>query len=119
MILKIGTTDFSNYVSALKVEKNYLTSEYSGRNAAGTMSIDVIANKYKITASFITLPVATTKTILSAISGYANLSITFMDPFTNTTQTKTCYIGTPSIEYYRLSNNMKMTKPFSINFIEL
>lgn len=119
MLLKIGNIDFSDFVADLKVDKNYLTSDFSGRNAAGTMVIDVVASKYKISVTFRTMTVSEAQSLLSALSGYANLSITFMNPFTNATTTITSYIATPSVTYYRYSADLKLTKPFTIDFIEM
>lgn len=98
MILQIGTTDISNYVSELKADRNTLVADTSGRNAAGTMAIDVIANKWKISVKFRPLNNTELATLYGLISSYSGLTVKFMNPFTGSLQQMTAYTSTPSIE---------------------
>ena len=117
---KIGSTDFSPFVSGLKVGKETIVSDKSGRNAAGKMAIDIVAQKYKLYVTFRPMTESEVYTLLNKISGFAGLSVTFRDPFSSTyTKTITCYTNTPEPEYYTIQNNLKLTKDFSINFIEM
>lgn len=116
---KIGNVDFSPYVSALKIGHETIVSDHSGRNASGTMSIDVVAQKYKLYVSFRPMTAGEANTLLQSISSYSNLQVTFLNPFTALATTIRCYTGTPEVEWYTLQNGVQLTKDFSINFIEL
>ena len=115
---KIGNTDFSSYVSGLKIGYETLVADNSGRNANGDTVLDVINHKVKVYATFRPLSTAEMATLLTAIADYV-IQITFRDAKTQTTKTITCYTGTPEPEYYCIQNNKVMYKQFSLNFIEL
>ena len=116
---KIGNTDYSAFVSGLKIGHETIVSDKSGRNAAGSMSIDIVARKYKLYVTFRPMTVSEVNSLLNSISGFSNLSITFLNPFTATPTTITCYTNTPEVEYYTIQNSLQLTKDFSVNFIEL
>ena len=115
---KVGGVDYSHLVSGLKVGRETLVSDNSGRNAAGDTVIDVVNKKYKI---YVTLRHTTSSEMyafLRAIEGYV-VSVTFLNPMTNLPQTITAYTGTPEPEYYTIQSGKTIYKPMSINFIEL
>ena len=115
--LKIGSTDFSNLVSNLKVGYETLVSNKSGRNANGDTVVDVINEKNKVYVTLRHTTNAEMKSFLAAIKPYV-IDVTFLDPETNALTTITAYHGTPQPEYYTISDKT-IFKPMSINFIEL
>ena len=48
VFLKIGDTDFTNYIAEQKTTYTVLASEDSGRNARGNMIIDVVNKKTRL-----------------------------------------------------------------------
>lgn len=115
---KINGEDFSHLVSGLKIGKETLVSDNSGRNAAGNTVIDVINQKYKV---YVTLRHTTDDemdSFLSAISDYV-VNVEFKNPFTSAVGKITAYHGTPEPEYYTIQPTSVIYKPMSINFIEL
>lgn len=115
---KVNGEDFSNLVSGMKVGRETLVSDNSGRNAAGNTVIDVINKKYKV---YITLRHTFAQEMdrfLMAISGYV-VNVEFLNPMTSEVDTITAYTGTPEPEYYTIQDARIIYKPMSINFIEL
>ena len=116
--LKINGKNFSHLVSGLKVGKETLVSDNSGRNAAGNTVIDVVNKKYKL---YVTLRHTTAQEMddfLSAIGDYV-VGVEFLNPFTTAVDSITAYTGTPEPEYYTIQDNHIIYKPMSLNFIEL
>ena len=118
MYFTINSVDYSNLVSGLKVGKETLVSDNSGRNAAGDTVIDVINKKYKIYITLRHTTDAEMASFLAAISDYV-VEVGFRNPQTKAITTITAYTGTPEPEYYTIQNNFVVYKPLSINFIEL
>jgi hypothetical protein len=116
VIFKINDIDFSGLVAALKVGYETLVSDSSGRNAAGDTVIDVINMKRKIYVTLRHTTFAEMQSFLAAVANF-QVSVTYLDPRTNTLQTASTYIGTPEPEYFNVSKTIY--KPMSLNFIEL
>ena len=116
--LKIGNTDVSNLVKGLKVGYETLVSDNSGRNANGDTVLDIINRKVKLYVTFRPMDSSEMATLLSAISNYV-ISVSYRDSKTNTTNTITCYTGTPEPEYYWILDNQLLYKSMSLNFIEM
>lgn len=116
---KIGTTDFSSYVSSLKVGYETLLSDKSGRNASGNNVIDVVNKKYKVYVTFKPLTRTEMSALMNKLDNYV-MDISFMNPKTgNIVNNVNCYVSTPEPEFYRMISNSKMLyKPMSVNFIE-
>lgn len=117
MFFKINNKDFSFLVSGLKIGYETLVSDNSGRNAAGDTVIDVINKKLKV---YVTLRHTTDdemQDFLKALEDYV-VSVSFLNPTTNSMASITAYTSTPEPEYYTISNKT-IYKPMSINFIEL
>ena len=115
-IFKVNNVDFSDLVSGLKVGYETLVSDSSGRNANGDTVIDVINTKRKIYVTLRHTTIAEMTRFLSAIDPY-QVTVTYLDPKTNTLQSASTYTGTPEPEYYNISKSLY--KPMSLNFIEL
>ena len=118
MYFTINSVDYSNLVSGLKVGKETLVSDNSGRNAAGDTVIDVINKKYKIYITLRHTTDAEMASFLAAISDYV-VEVGFRNPQTKAITTITAYTGTPEPEYYTIQDDFVVYKPLSINFIEL
>ena len=115
-LLKIGSKDFSDLVSGLKVGYETLVSDSSGRNAAGDTVLDVINTKRKIYVTLRHTFADEMQEFLSAIEPF-QVTITYLDPRTGDTSTADTYIGTPEPEYYNAK--LGIYKPMNLNFIEL
>lgn len=115
---KINGTDFSHIVSSMKVGTETLVSENSGRNANGDTVIDVVNKKYKVYIGLRHTTDTEMKTFLSAIEDYV-VTVTFLNPKTNSLTTITAYTGTPEPEYFTIQDNRVFCKPMTLNFIEL
>ena len=115
-IFKIGSADFSGLVSGLKVGYETLVSNNSGRNANGDTVLDVINLKRKIYVTLRHTTVAEMQNFLAAVKPF-QVTVSYLDPMTNTLESADTYIGTPEPEYYNV--NRSIYKPLSLNFIEL
>lgn len=115
---KINGVDFSHIVSGLKVGRETLVSDNSGRNAAGDTVIDVVNQKHKL---YVTLRHTTAQEMdgfINAISSYV-VEVEFLNPFSTAFDSITAYTGTPEPEYYTIQDSHIIYKPMSLNFIEL
>lgn len=115
---KIGSQDFSSLVSGMKVGYETLVSDNSGRNAAGDTVIDVVNEKKKVYIQFRHMTGDEMNSLLNAVQSYV-VSVSFLDPRTNTLTTIKAYTGTPEPEYYTIQPGHTIYKPMSLNFIEL
>lgn len=118
-ILKINNVDVSNFVSGLQASRQTLVSDTSGRNASGTMSIDIINHKWTIAVTFRPLNTTEASTLYNLIEGYAGLEVAFINPYTNQETIAICYTGTPTADWYRYSSNLKLLKSSKLDFIEM
>jgi hypothetical protein len=116
-ILYINGTDFSHMVSDLKVGKETLVSDNSGRNAAGDMVVDVINKKYKVYVTFRHTTEYEMDRLLNTIDDYV-ITLEFYNPYNSDMYEITAYTSTPEPEYYTISDKT-IFKPMSLNFIEL
>lgn len=115
---KINNTDFSKFVSGLKVGNEVLVSDSSGRNANGDTVIDIVNRKFKLYVTFIPMYQEDMKAFLGSIENYV-VEVSFRNPKTNELTTITAYTGTPEPEYYTIQNNKVLYKPLTLNFIQL
>ena len=118
MYFKIGDKDFSSLVSSLKVGKETLVSDESGRNANGDMVIDIVNKKRKVYVGLRYTTGAEMQQFLAATEGYV-VNVSFLDPHTQKMTTIRAYIGTPEPEYYTIQSGHVLCKPMNLNFIEL
>lgn len=114
---KINGEDFSHLVSGLKVGFETLVSDDSGRNANGDTVVDVINKKDKVYVTLRHTTDSEMSSFLFALEPFV-VSITYLNPKTNSLKTIETYSGTPEPEYYTISNTT-IYKPMSINFVEL
>ena len=113
---KINDVDYSQYVNQLNVgtEVNYNAQT----NAAGDTVVDYINSKRVIEVGIIPLTPTYLASLTSAIANFA-VSISFLNPNTNTLETIDCIIPSSNVEYYTIQAGKVMTKAFTLQFIEL
>lgn len=114
---KIGSEDFSPYVSGLKINTSALYN--SQINAAGDTIVDYIKSKRTIEVDIIPIDEVVMLKLQLAINPF-NVSISFLNPDTNElAENINCIIPTDSIEYYTIQIKKKMFKALKLTFIEL
>lgn len=114
---KIDNIDYSQYTNELKVgsEANYNAQT----NAAGDTVVDYVNKKRVIEVGIIPLTPTYLSNLITAINKF-NVSITFLNPETNSLETINCIIPSSNVEYYTIQANGKvMAKAFTLQFIEL
>ena len=114
---KIGDTDFSAYVSGLKVTSN---SNYNAQqNANYDTVVDYINTKRTIEVEIIPLDPTIMASLLTAIDAF-NVSISFRNPKTNTLATGVnCIITSNEVSYYTIQDTKVMYQKFNLKFNEL
>ena len=114
--LKINDTDFSHCVNELKVgnEANYNAET----NAAGNTVVDYINTKRVIEVGIIPLSSGLLAQLATALKSFY-VSLTYLNPATNSTETIDCIIPSTNIEYYTIQVGKTMSKAFTLQFIEL
>lgn len=87
--------------------------------AAGNTLVKPVNSKYIIEVGFIPLTVEDMKRLQTHISKLT-LSISFLEPATNTIKTINCMLANTLVEYYTIQpNGTILYKPFSLQFTEL
>lgn len=114
---KIGDTDFSAYVSGLKVTSN---SNYNAQqNANYDTVVDYINTKRTIEVEIIPLDTTIMTSLLAAIDSF-NVSISFRNPKTNALVTGVnCIITSNEVSYYTIQDTKVMYQRFNLKFNEL
>lgn len=115
---KIGNTDYSSYVKSMKVGYETILSEDSGRNANGDNVVDIVNRKYKLYITFIPMPATAMKNLMQSISDFV-VSVSFLNPRTETITTINAYTGTPNPEYYFILDDRTLMKDLTLDFIEM
>lgn len=116
-IFKIGDTDFSPYVSGLKVSTK---ASYSAQqNANYDTVVDYINQKRTIEVEIIPLDATTMTAVLSAIEAF-NVNISFRNPKTKALETNVnCIIDSHTESYYTIQSTKEMFNKFTLKFSEL
>lgn len=115
---KIGNTDLSKYVSALKVGTETIVSDDSGRNANGDTVLDIVTTKKKVYITFRPMFDSEMIEVMTAVNPFV-ITVQYRDPLTGSLDTITCYTGTPEPEYYTIQQGKVLYKPMNLNFIEM
>lgn len=114
---KINNTDYSKFVSELKV--NDITNYNAQTNAAGDTVVDFINKKREITVAFISLIDGTIlKGLIEKLNAFS-MPISFRNPRTGEIETINVIIPTYEIEYYTIQETKVMYKAFTLTFTEL
>lgn len=114
---KIGENDYSMYVNELVINK---TANYNAQtNAAGDTVIDYINQKRSIEVGIIPLDAESMLALQADIDKF-NVSISFLNPLTNTLESNVnVIIPENGVEYYTIRADRTMFKAFKLEFIEL
>ena len=114
---KIGATDFSSSVNALKVTR---AANYNAQtNAAGNTVADLINHKRTIEVGIIPLNARDLAALMAAVNGFI-VELSFLDPLTNAlAQNVPCIIPERGVDYYTIRADKTLTKAFTLKFIEL
>ena len=114
---KIDNTDFSSYVSGLKISSN---SNYNAQqNANCDTVVDYINTKRTIEVEIIPLDAAAMAKLLAEIDAFS-VSISFRNPKTNLLETGvSCIIASHDISYYTIQDSKIMYQKFNLKFNEL
>lgn len=114
---KIGSNDYSSLCSGLKIKSNVLYN--SQTNAAGTTVADYINTKRTIEVEIIPLDAAAMLQLQLDIKAF-NVSLSFMNPQTNTLEENVaCIIPSHEVKYYTIQANKTMFDAVSLTFTEL
>lgn len=114
---KIGSTDFSAYVSGLKIstDVNYNAQQNANRDTV----VDYINKKRTFEVEIIPLDTIAMAKLLAAIDAF-NVSISFRNPKTNALETGvSCIIASHDISYYTIQDSKIMYQKFNLKFNEL
>jgi hypothetical protein len=114
---KIDDIDFSSIVSELKVETNALYNAQT--NAAGDTVVDYINKKRTIEVGIIHIDEVKMLELQNAIDAF-NVSLTFLNPRTNTLEENVnCIISQNAVEYFTIQKDRKLFKASTLVFQEL
>ena len=114
---KIGDTDFSHCVNALKVST---AANYNAQtNAAGNTVVDYINSKRTIEVGIIPLDQSAMVELRAAIKAFS-VSISFRNPDTNAlAENVACIAPDSEADYYTIHTGGARYKAFTLTFIEL
>ena len=114
---KIGSTDFSAYVSGLKIstDVNYNAQQNANRDTV----VDYINKKRTFEVEIIPLDSTAMAKLLAAIDDFS-VSISFRNPKTNALETGvSCIIASHDVSYYTIQDSKIMYQKFNLKFNEL
>ena len=116
--LKIGNTDFSDYVAYQGLGQEDETIVDEARDVTGTMVGDIIARKSKVLVHFRPLTQDEMYTFKTAISSYF-VTIKFWDNRTRALKEIKAYVGTHNEKIWMTDDNgVAWWSDFDCNFIE-
>lgn len=114
---KINGTDYSKYVSGLKVGKTAIYK--SATNAAGNTVVKLINIKRTLTVTIIPLDDVAMAALQKDIGSF-KVSISYRDPDTNElAENVNCIIPVNEVEYYTIQADKVMYKAFLLTITEL
>lgn len=112
----INDTDYSAYVSGLKVSK---AANYTAQtNAAGNTVVDYINSKRTIEVEIIPLTDDRMISLQNALNEFS-MNISFRNPATNALETIAVIIPETEIEYYTIQADKVMYNAVVLTFTEL
>lgn len=113
---KINNIDFSHCVNKLTVDTKH---KYTAReNASGNLMVKYITNKKNLKVGIIPLTDSQYKSFLTEINKF-QVTVTFLNPQTNSLETIDCIIPINTVEYYTIQADKKMLKAFNITCEQL
>lgn len=112
---KINSTDFSDYVSKLKVGTEWI---YKSRDSAsGVTIVKPLGIKRTVEVGIRALSDSEAKTLLTAVNGFT-VNISYLNPDTNTVETIPCFVPEHVKDYYTINDEQVLLNPFTISFIQ-
>lgn len=116
MVININGNDIPD-PSGLQWDLTDVSSDSSGRNAAGSMLKDLIAQKVKLGLSWNFLTFQDASTILQAIDSiYFNVA--YPDPKAGSVTVKTFYVDSRSAPMYSICDGIAGWKSLSLSLVE-
>lgn len=88
------------------------------RVASGRIVIDRIATKIKLNMSWKYIPASALATLLTQIDN-VYFDVEYLDPRTNTRQTREFYVGDRTVGMYKYNNGNPIYIDIGFNFIEV
>lgn len=108
--LKINGTDYSQYVNKLSITTK---QKYTAReSASGDLLVKYITAKRNIQVGLRPLDASRAKTLIAAISGgnSMNVTVTFLDPSTNSLSTANCIVPVNTVDYEFINSEGTLLK---------
>ncbi len=118
--IRINGTDFDP--SKMDISIQSVSAADAGRDESGLMHVRYIATKYKIELEWLCPSPALTKSILKAVqptAGHEYVSVDFVDPVSNSQQTKYMYVGDRNAPYQMWGRKRKFFSRVAFDLIEI
>jgi hypothetical protein len=115
-IINVNSVDMPD-PSKLQITVSDISSDNSGRNAAGEMLKDKIAQKVKLSCTWNWLTNAQCSQLLNAIDPIY-FSVVYPDPKAGTNLTATMYVGDRTAPVYWVQNGVPGWQGVAMDFIE-
>lgn len=113
---RINETNLSPYISGLKI--SYKTNYNAQTNAAGDMVVDIVNKKKVFDVTFTYMNYGSLRSIIDDFYKEPSVTVYYLDPDTGETSYTQCFVAGFDIDYYTISR-LIITKPFTVQFIEL
>ena len=120
-VLKVNGTDLTPYIADEGYQVDWYDLSYdAGRNARGTMQMNVVAEKIKIIINTMAMSETNFSALMSVVRASKTYTVEYFDPYYNTMKTIQCYRGDrTSTMKQDLEDTGILMQPASISFIEL
>lgn len=120
-VLKVNGTDLTPYIADEGYQVEWYDLSYdAGRNARGTMQMNIVASKVKIIINTMTMSETNFAALMSVVRANTTYSVEYFDPYYNQMKTVQCYRGDrTSTMKQDLEDTGILMQPISISFIEL
>lgn len=116
-LLKVNGTYIPD-PSSLQWGLQTVSDQNAGRTTDGKMHVNMITEKRKLELSWTGVSFAVASEILQAVH-HETFQVTYLDALTNTTQTRTFYVGDRTAPVYSYSNGYKWYSNVAFNIIEV
>lgn len=121
-LVLINGVDVSKYLSTDSKISWYDVSKDSGRettNGNGDMILNIINDKYRLDLVTRVLTDEEVAEFFAPINSSPTMTVTFLNPFTNSSKTITCYRGDRIAGWKQPYNGSMLYSPFSQALIQL
>ena len=96
-----------------------ISSPNSGRDQAGTMYKDRVAQKVKLSCKWPHMPTSEASLLLRNVNSQVNFQLTYFDVLRNGMRMATFYVGDRTSQYAWLLENEKTVRDVAFDFIEV